>query len=91
MSDEGAARDDDGTASSSTPTCPASPAGSATTWSSTHDGNAYVGNFGFDLFGGEQLRDRRPHARADPTAPPTVVADGLKFPNGSVITPDGRR
>lgn len=52
-------------------------------------GRAYVGNFGFDM-----------HARATPS--PTglilvepdgrarVVADGLHFPNGAVITPEGR-
>lgn len=52
-------------------------------------GRAYVGNFGFDYAGGEQARatslmlvaaDGRVHR----------VADGLLFPNGSVITPDGR-
>jgi sugar lactone lactonase YvrE len=52
-------------------------------------GRAYVGNFGFDL-----------HARAPfkpgelilvpPDGPPRVVADDLAFPNGAVITPDGR-
>jgi sugar lactone lactonase YvrE len=52
-------------------------------------GRAYVGNFGFDLNGGA------PHA---PTNLALVHADGrvevaasdLLFPNGAVITPDGR-
>src|SRR5262249_54233690 len=52
-------------------------------------GRAYVGNFGFDL-----------HARAHfhpaelilvpPDGAPRVVARDLAFPNGCVITPDGR-
>lgn len=52
-------------------------------------GVAYVGNFGFDL----EQRDRfRPTTlvlvRPDGTA--EVAADEMRFPNGSVITPDGR-
>lgn len=51
-------------------------------------GNAYVGNFGFDLVGGG-----RPTA-ADlvlvcPDGTVEVAATDLRFPNGSVITPDG--
>ena len=50
-------------------------------------GNAYVGNFGFDLEAGA---DPRAAAlilvRTDGTA--EVVADDVRFPNGSVITPD---
>jgi sugar lactone lactonase YvrE len=52
-------------------------------------GRAYVGNFGFDL-----------HARANavaanlvlvhPDGRTEVAADELMFPNGTVITPDGR-
>lgn len=53
-------------------------------------GNAYVGNFGFDLFT-DGLDGAAPAklalVRADGTA--EVAADGLMFPNGSVITPDG--
>jgi sugar lactone lactonase YvrE len=52
-------------------------------------GRAYVGNFGFDYAGG---------GRAKPTSLVLVtreghihfVADGLFFPNGMVITPNGR-
>jgi sugar lactone lactonase YvrE len=51
-------------------------------------GRAWIGNFGFDLFG----RDSSAPAclvRVDPDATVSVVANGLRFPNGSVITPDG--
>jgi sugar lactone lactonase YvrE len=62
-------------------------------------GRAYVGNFGFDLdtaevsgtldevlaaHGGATL------ARVDPDGSVHAAADGLVFPNGAVITPDGR-
>jgi len=53
------------------------------------NGNAYVGNFGFDLFAGEELRPTDLIlVREDGSV--AVVADGLRFPNGSVVTPDGR-
>ena len=51
------------------------------------DGTAYVGNFGFELGTPMQpatLSLVRPDATVD------VAADGLEFPNGTVITPDGR-
>lgn len=52
-------------------------------------GRAYVGNFGFDLMG---------HAPAkatcligvDPRGQARIAAKGLMFPNGIVVTPDGR-
>jgi sugar lactone lactonase YvrE len=62
-------------------------------------GRAYVGNFGFDLdtnesagtlaevlatHGGATL------ARVDPDGSIHAAADGLMFPNGTVITPDGQ-
>ncbi len=51
-------------------------------------GNAYVGNFGFDL---ESEASFAPAdlalVRADGSV--EVAASGLAFPNGSVITPDG--
>jgi sugar lactone lactonase YvrE len=52
-------------------------------------GRAYAGNFGFDL---ADRDDPRPAAliRVDPDGAATITADGLLFPNGSVITPDGR-
>lgn len=51
-------------------------------------GRAYVGGFGFDLVG---RADPRPTTllRVDPDGSVTVAADGLWFPNGMVITPDG--
>jgi sugar lactone lactonase YvrE len=53
------------------------------------DGRAYVGNFGFDMYGGEDPRDTCLIA-VEPNGDARIVADGLKFPNGTVITPDGR-
>ncbi len=52
------------------------------------DGRAYVGNFGY-----ERYQDDAPRAaalaRVDPDGTVSRVAEGLDFPNGSVITPDG--
>lgn len=51
-------------------------------------GNAYVGNFGFDLDGGaEWISTDLILVRADGSA--EVAAPELFFPNGSVITADG--
>src|SRR3954453_9446259 len=52
-------------------------------------GRAYAGNFGFDLMGGA---DPHPAAliRVDPDGKASLAAEDLLFPNGSVITPDGR-
>jgi sugar lactone lactonase YvrE len=52
-------------------------------------GRAYVGNFGWDY---EQGGTPVPAAmcRVDPDGTVSVAADGLMFPNGTVITPDGR-
>lgn len=52
-------------------------------------GRAYVGNFGFDLYGGETPCETVLVAVA-PDGTAHVAAEGLAFPNGSVITPDGR-
>jgi sugar lactone lactonase YvrE len=53
------------------------------------DGRAWVGNFGFDLMGGAPASTTvLICVEADGTA--KVVADGLGFPNGMVLTPDGR-
>jgi len=52
-------------------------------------GHAYVGNFGFDLEAGEEPRTAAlAHVAPDGTV--SVGAEELEFPNGSVITPDGR-
>ena len=52
-------------------------------------GRAYVGNFGFDTQGDaeERLADL---ALVYPDGHVVKAAEGLAFPNGSVITPDGR-
>ena len=52
-------------------------------------GRAYVGNFGYDRHKGEPLRTTC-IARVDPDGTVTRAADDLLFPNGTVITPDGR-
>jgi sugar lactone lactonase YvrE len=52
-------------------------------------GRAYVGNFGFDMYAGEHARDTCMIA-VEPDGRAHIAADGLGFPNGSVITPDGR-
>ena len=52
-------------------------------------GRAYVGNFGFDRYQGEAERPAV-LARIDPDGQVSVAAQGLHFPNGSVITPDGK-
>lgn len=54
----------------------------------TH-GRAYVGNFGFDLMG---FGDPAPAnlIRVDPDGSASIAAEDLLFPNGSVITPDGK-
>ncbi len=52
-------------------------------------GRAYAGNFGFDLMGGGHPATAN-LIRIDPDGSSTVVAEEMVFPNGSVITPDGR-
>lgn len=52
-------------------------------------GRAYVGNFGYDLF------TRQPRKPAEiilvtPDGKARVAADNIQFPNGTVITPDGK-
>jgi sugar lactone lactonase YvrE len=63
------------------------------------DGWAYVGNFGFDLDaaiaadGVESVVARHPTAKlacVSPTGAVSVAATELHFPNGSVITPNGK-
>ena len=52
-------------------------------------GRAYVGNFGFDLHTQQKPRPARlALVQADGTA--SLAASDLQFPNGAVITPDGR-
>jgi sugar lactone lactonase YvrE len=52
-------------------------------------GRAYAGNFGFDLMGGGDPATAN-LIRVDPDGTASVAAEDLLFPNGSVITPDGR-
>lgn len=51
-------------------------------------GQAWVGNFGFDLFGGAPACSTSLLCIA-PNGEPTVAARDLAFPNGTVLTPDG--
>ncbi|MGY1813249.1 SMP-30/gluconolactonase/LRE family protein [Blastococcus sp. SYSU D00820] len=52
------------------------------------NGHVFVGDFGFDLMaGGDAATATLKRIDLDGTV--TEVADGLQFPNGSVITPDG--
>jgi sugar lactone lactonase YvrE len=53
------------------------------------DGRAWVGNFGFDLMGGAPACHTVLICVA-PDGTSRVAADGLGFPNGTVLTPDGR-
>jgi sugar lactone lactonase YvrE len=52
-------------------------------------GRAYVGNFGFDLGGGQPERPTS-LILVEPDGRSRIVADDLHFPNGTVITPDGK-
>lgn len=51
-------------------------------------GRAYVGNFGFDLYGGARPAETNLHL-VDIDGRVREVANDLGFPNGTVITPDG--
>jgi sugar lactone lactonase YvrE len=51
-------------------------------------GRAYIGNFGFNFFG-ERLPRPTVLILVTPDGKKSIVADGLLFPNGTVITPDG--
>lgn len=53
-------------------------------------GHAYVGNFGFDTEAPERRPGPADLALVRPDGGVEVVAEGLQFPNGAVITPDGR-
>jgi sugar lactone lactonase YvrE len=52
-------------------------------------GRAYIGNFGFDL-DGQAAPSATVIVRVDPDGSVRVAADEIRFPNGTVITPDGR-
>jgi sugar lactone lactonase YvrE len=52
-------------------------------------GGAYIGNFGFDLFAQPVQRCPAALVYVSPQGVARVAAEGLQFPNGAVITPDG--
>lgn len=52
-------------------------------------GRSYIGNFGFDLHTGASARTAE-IVMVAPDGSARIVADDLSFPNGTVITPDGR-
>ncbi len=52
-------------------------------------GRAYIGNFGFDLVARQTPRPTG-LILVQPDGQASVVAEDLHFPNGTVITPDGR-
>ena len=52
-------------------------------------GRAYIGNFGFDMFS-QQPFVPAAIALVDPDGTTRIAADNMAFPNGTVITPDGR-
>lgn len=52
-------------------------------------GRSYVGNFGYDLHNNDAMRPTE-LVLVDRAGHPRVVAEDLIFPNGTVITPDGK-
>ncbi len=52
-------------------------------------GRAYIGNFGFDLHAHAAPR-LAAIVMVEPKGAARIVADRMRFPNGSVITPDGK-
>jgi sugar lactone lactonase YvrE len=52
-------------------------------------GRAYAGDFGFDLYAGDPLEGAS-LVRVDPDGSTALAAADLCFPNGSVLSPDGR-
>ena len=52
-------------------------------------GRAYVGNLGFDVFGGATMQPAD-LVMVTPDGQARTVAQDLLFPNGAVITPDGK-
>ncbi len=52
-------------------------------------GNAYIGNFGFDFLANAQFKPAE-IVLVTPDSQARIVADNMAFPNGTVITPDGK-
>jgi sugar lactone lactonase YvrE len=53
------------------------------------EGRAWVGNFGFDLMSGAPATTTV-LIQVEPDGTASVAAEGVGFPNGMVLTPDGR-
>jgi len=53
-----------------------------------HHGRAWVGNYGFDLMGGANVASTNLIC-VDPNGRARIAAEGLGFPNGMALTPDG--
>jgi len=53
-------------------------------------GRAYIGNFGFNIFDRSAAQVPGQVILVTPDGAARIVADEMAFPNGSVITPDGR-
>ena len=54
-----------------------------------HFGNAYIGNFGFNTYAGEEIKPTN-LILVKPGEDPVIAADELLFPNGTVITSDDK-
>lgn len=52
-------------------------------------GRTYVGNFGYDLDGGEPMRSTN-LLLVEPDGKVSIATEDVVFPNGSIITPDGK-
>ena len=52
-------------------------------------GNAYIGNFGFNTYEGEEVKSTN-LILVRPGQEPCIAADDILFPNGTVITEDGK-
>lgn len=53
-------------------------------------GRAYIGNFGFDIFARPVVPKPTVLAMVTPDGAVSIAANEVLFPNGAVITPDGR-
>lgn len=56
----------------------------------SQEGRAYIGNFGYDIGDRTATPETGEIVMVEPDGSARVVADGLAFPNGTVITPDGQ-
>ncbi len=56
----------------------------------TPDGRAYVGSIGVPIMQSDRAVETGSLILVEPGREPRIVADRLSFPNGCVVTPDGR-